>query len=111
MAAKVKSASSVVKIDKPKVSRPGVHAKSKTSNLKSSKNYKKLYRNFINTSWIYNDLPLNNNKLMSRFGSRNMLKHEIDLININNINISDFRHQCMHDMLVMMGISTSEHNY
>jgi hypothetical protein len=29
---------------KIKVSRPGVHAKSKTSNLKSSKNYKKLYR-------------------------------------------------------------------
>lgn len=27
-----------------KVSRPGVHAKSKTSHLKSSKNYKKLYR-------------------------------------------------------------------
>jgi len=44
MAAKVKSASSVVKVDKPKVSRPGVHAKCKTSKLKSSKNYKKLYR-------------------------------------------------------------------
>jgi len=29
---------------KVKVSRPGVHAKSQTSNLKSSKNYKKLYR-------------------------------------------------------------------
>ena len=29
---------------KPKVKRPGVHAKSKTSNLKESKNYKKLYR-------------------------------------------------------------------
>jgi len=28
---------------KPKVKRPGVHAKSKTSKLKSSKNYKKLY--------------------------------------------------------------------
>jgi hypothetical protein len=28
----------------PKVSRPGVHAKSKTSHLKSSKNYKKAYR-------------------------------------------------------------------
>ena len=28
----------------PKVNRPGVHAKSQTSNLKSSKNYKKLYR-------------------------------------------------------------------
>lgn len=26
---------------KPKVSRPGVHAKSKTSTLKNSKNYKK----------------------------------------------------------------------
>ena len=31
------------KLEKPKVSRPGVHAKSKTSKLKSSKNYKKLY--------------------------------------------------------------------
>lgn len=28
----------------PKVSRPGIHAKSKTSFLKSSKNYKKAYR-------------------------------------------------------------------
>jgi len=33
-----------VKIDKKKVKRKGVHAKSKTSKLKSSKNYKKLYR-------------------------------------------------------------------
>lgn len=32
------------KIQRPKVSRPGVHAKSKTSQLKSSKKYKKLYR-------------------------------------------------------------------
>ena len=29
---------------KNKVSRPGVHAKSKTSSLKNSKKYKKLYR-------------------------------------------------------------------
>lgn len=42
--AKVKTNTSVVKLEKPKVSRPGVHAKSKTSGLKSSKNYKKLYR-------------------------------------------------------------------
>jgi len=28
---------------KPKVSRPGVHAKTSTSKLKSSKNYKKKY--------------------------------------------------------------------
>ena len=31
-------------IDKPKVKRPGVHAKCKTSQHKGSKNYKKLYR-------------------------------------------------------------------
>lgn len=29
---------------KPKVKRPGVHAKSKTSKLKTSKNYAKRYR-------------------------------------------------------------------
>jgi hypothetical protein len=34
----------VQKVEAPKVNRPGVHAKSQTSNLKSSKNYKKLYR-------------------------------------------------------------------
>jgi len=42
--AKAKAAPSSVKVEKPKVSRPGVHAKTKTSALKSSKNYKKLYR-------------------------------------------------------------------
>tara|TARA_X000000950_G_C13838976_1_gene629369 strand:+ start:919 stop:1059 length:141 start_codon:yes stop_codon:yes gene_type:complete len=31
-------------IEKSKVSRPGIHSKSKTSNLKSSKNYVKKYR-------------------------------------------------------------------
>lgn len=31
-------------VEKVKVSRPGVHAKSKTSNSKKSKNYKKAYR-------------------------------------------------------------------
>jgi hypothetical protein len=39
-----KQTNTVEKVVKPKVSRPGVHAKSKTSSLKSSKNYKKLYR-------------------------------------------------------------------
>jgi hypothetical protein len=43
--AKVKTTSSTaVKVDKPKVSRPGIHAKCTTSKLKSSKNYRKLYR-------------------------------------------------------------------
>jgi hypothetical protein len=31
-------------IDKPKKKRPGVHAKSKTSKIKNSKNYVKAYR-------------------------------------------------------------------
>ena len=38
------STNTVQKVKKPKVKRPGVHAKTKTSQLKSSKNYKKLYR-------------------------------------------------------------------
>jgi hypothetical protein len=33
-----------VKIERKKVKRKGIHAKSKTSKLKSSKNYKKLYK-------------------------------------------------------------------
>lgn len=39
-----KQSSVISKQQTPKVSRPGVHAKSKTSQLKSSKNYKKLYK-------------------------------------------------------------------
>jgi hypothetical protein len=34
----------VQKVEKPQIKRPGVHAKTKTSKLKTSKNYKKLYR-------------------------------------------------------------------
>ncbi len=43
MASKVK-APSVSAIKKPKVSRPNVHAKTKMSKLKSSKNYTKMYK-------------------------------------------------------------------
>ena len=43
-AAKAKVSSTPTKVDRTKVSRPGVHAKCKTSKLKSSKNYKKLNR-------------------------------------------------------------------
>lgn len=42
--AKVKSSPTATKVQKPKVKRPGIHAKCKTSALKSSKNYKKLNR-------------------------------------------------------------------
>ena len=41
--AKIKETSMKVLISN-KVSRPGVHAKTKSSKLKSSKNYKKAYR-------------------------------------------------------------------
>ena len=39
-----KITNTVVKLETPKVNRPGVHAKSQTSSLKTSKNYKTLYR-------------------------------------------------------------------
>lgn len=39
-----KGQTTALKLDKSKVSRPGVHAKSKTSSLKSSKNYRKKYK-------------------------------------------------------------------
>jgi hypothetical protein len=40
---KKSNASSVIK-SKPQISRPGVHAKTKTSSHKGSRNYKKKYR-------------------------------------------------------------------
>jgi len=39
-----KGQTTAIKLEKPKVSRPGIHAKTKTSQLKSSKNYTKQYR-------------------------------------------------------------------
>ena len=42
--AKVKTSNTATFKEKVKVSRPGVHAKTKTSGLKQSKNYKKTYR-------------------------------------------------------------------
>lgn len=38
-----KAQSVIKKIEKSKVSRPGVHSKKKSSKMKSSKNYKKKY--------------------------------------------------------------------
>ena len=42
-ASKIKTSTSTTRIKKPKVKRPGVHAKSKTSASKRSKNYVKMY--------------------------------------------------------------------
>ena len=44
MAKATKQSSSSVRIANPKKKRPGVHSKKGTSSLKTSKNYKKLYR-------------------------------------------------------------------
>lgn len=44
MAAKIKANTGTSYLATPKVSRPGVHSKSKSSKLKSSKNYLKKYR-------------------------------------------------------------------
>jgi hypothetical protein len=43
MASKVKTSGTSLFNKKPKVKRPGVHAKSKTSKNKTSKNYTKTY--------------------------------------------------------------------
>ena len=42
--AKIKAQTATAFLEKSKVSRPGVHAKTKTSKLKTSKNYVKAYR-------------------------------------------------------------------
>jgi len=42
--AKIKAQTATTLRNENNVSRPGVHAKTKTSKLKSSKNYKKSYR-------------------------------------------------------------------
>ena len=44
MAAKAKISSTNMFVQKPRVKRPGVHAKSKTSKSKHSKNYVKQYQ-------------------------------------------------------------------
>lgn len=44
MAAKLKSSNVITFLKKPKVSRPGVHAKTKTSKSKNSRNYRKTYK-------------------------------------------------------------------
>jgi len=44
MAAKTRTNTVVIKAEKPKVRRKGIHAKTKSSKIKGSKNYVKRYR-------------------------------------------------------------------
>ena len=65
------------------------------------------HRNFMNTSWMMTDMPTNKkNASMRHFGSRNTLRYEFDLMSIENGNhgIQNFKHQLMHDILVMAGM-------
>ena len=72
--------------------------------------YKTQTRNFINTSWVYTDLQYNKKNLMMRhFGSNNTLKHELDLMKIDNSDINEtmvknYKQQTIHDILVLMGL-------
>jgi hypothetical protein len=73
--------------------------------------YKIQTRNFINTSWIYTEFQnTNKNSTMRHFGSKNTLKHELDLMKMNNPNnkiIDNYMQQTMHDILVIMGLDKS----
>jgi hypothetical protein len=83
----------------------------KIINNKIYNTYKLLSRNFINTSWIYTELPCNKKNIMIRhFGSKNTLKHEFDLMkidnnNVNQIIIDNYKHQTIHDLLVVLGLN------
>ena len=56
-------------------------------------------------------MPYNKkNNMIRHFGSKNTLKHEFDLMKIdnNNINqniINNYKHQTMHDLLVVLGLN------
>ena len=73
--------------------------------------YTNLKRNFINTSWLYTNLPYNKKNIMMRhFGSRNILCDEFDLLNnqeLNNIYISNYKQQTMHDILVLLAMNNN----
>jgi hypothetical protein len=74
------------------------------------KMYLKMHRNFSNTSWIHTTTPQHKHNVSFRhFGSRDILKHELDLIKFEPsqadvMGIDNFRQQCMHDILVIMGL-------
>lgn len=71
-------------------------------------------RNFINTSWIYTEYPeKKQNANMRHFGSRDSLKHFIQLSKIEDtartkLYIKNYKDQCMHDILVLYALYTNE---
>jgi hypothetical protein len=68
--------------------------------------YKLLHRNFINTSWLPDYTNKKNN--MRKFSSRNTLKCDFNALNFEhdilskNIHIQNYKHQCIHDILVIL---------
>ena len=86
------------------------------SNLISHKTYnlyKLSHRNFINTSWIHTNIYNNKKNInMRHFGSRNTLKYDFNIMDmeskqLTNIHMQNYKHQCIHDILVVLGISNS----
>lgn len=82
--------------------------------LKNYNIYKSLHRNFINTSWLHTNIYNNKKNInMRHFGSRNTLKYDFDLMNIEqhilskNIHVQNYNHQCIHDILIILGIQTN----
>ena len=74
--------------------------------------YKNLSRNYVNTSWIYNDTQNNKkNIFMRHFGSKTTLRNEIELVNNNmlkydKMNIVDtYKNQTMHDILIILALN------
>ena len=67
-------------------------------------------KNFINTSWIYTDYPEKKSNInMRHFGSRDTLKHFIQLTKIENTSrtksyIRNYKDQCAHDILVLYAL-------
>lgn len=67
-------------------------------------------KNFTNTSWICTDYPEKKSNInMRHFGSRDTLKHFIQLTKIENTArtksyIRNYKDQCMHDILVLYAL-------
>lgn len=68
------------------------------------KKYINLSRNFSNVSWLYTPYPINKkNYYMRHFGSREILRQELDKKYL--FDIETYGHQCIHDILVYLGVS------
>ena len=69
--------------------------------------YKNFYRNFSNTSWIYTNLTTNRNLNMRHYGSRDNLRYELNLLELEDDYtrkkiLENYYQQTMHDLLITL---------